>query len=162
MHSQPSKLGSNDPENQYGAITSEGYEIIGNFSAVGANSYQGLKQKISELQQMAERGEWTMRLAGCIAGAIISLISAMSIMSDFLKLSPFTAILDIYLSAFGLLTLLLEYKESTFPSGWLQVIKREAHFLYQPYGRAGFYFFIGVVLIVKGGLLRYFILIIQK
>jgi hypothetical protein len=46
----------------------------------------------------------------------------------------------------------LEYRERLFPLIWLQCVRREALFLYKPYGRAAFYFFAGILLIAKGGL----------
>ena len=64
-------------------------------------------------------------------------------LADVFEFSPFSALLEVYLFAFGFIAALLEYKELIFTDSWLRIIKREALFLYKPYGRAGFYFFVG-------------------
>ena len=81
------------------------------------------------------------------------LLALLSIGSNFFGLSPFKAVLDLYLFLFGLLACVLEFKERVFTLKYLEIIKKEALFLYRPYGRAAFYFFIGLLVISQGGLL---------
>lgn len=114
-------------------------------------------EKVQELQQLVEEGEYSWRVLGLIAGLLLIVTSFFEFLSDFFGLSPFSAVLDLYLLGFGLCMTLLEYKEMIFTDSWLRVIRREALFLYRPYGRAGFYFFVGILEVVKGGLIGFII-----
>ena len=77
----------------------------------------------------------------------------MSFFSKIFSLSPLSAALDIYIFFGGLIAITLELKEKVFTQKYMDVLKREALFLTRPYGRAGFYFFIGILLSCQGGIL---------
>lgn len=81
---------------------------------------------------------------------------ALSFLGDLTGLSPLMAILNVYLVSFGIISILLEYKDQTLSKRFLDYIKREAHFLYIPHGRGAFYVFCGSLLCAKGGLVSFF------
>jgi hypothetical protein len=64
-----------------------------------------------------------------------------------------SAALDIYLFFGGLVCIVLELKEKVFTQKYMDVLKREALFLTRPYGRAAFYFFVGILMSCQGGIL---------
>ena len=113
--------------------------------------------KLQQLKLYAEQGQWTWRIAGFLAGLLIVGSSVFSFIAHFFSLSPFSALLDVYLILFGFLACILEYKDLLLTAKVLEVIKREALFLYRPYGRAAFYFFVGLLLIANGGLLGFLV-----
>lgn len=51
----------------------------------------------------------------------------------------------------------LEYKEKIMSAKYLTILHKQALFLFNPYGRAVFYIFIGVLILVKGGLVSFFV-----
>jgi hypothetical protein len=111
------------------------------------------KQKLLELKQYAEEGKFSWRMSGFTAGIAIIILSFLSITSDLISLSPFRAVLNVYLMLFGAAACMLEFKEKAFTQKYLDILKREALFLYRPYGRAAFYFFIGILIVSHGGFL---------
>lgn len=82
--------------------------------------------------------------------------SIFGFLSSIFGLSPFMACLDIYILVFGILSVCLEYQDQVFTKKYVDVIRKEAHFLITPSGRAAFYFFVGVLMVAKGGLLDLF------
>lgn len=78
--------------------------------------------------------------------------SIFGFMSSFFALSPFLAILDLYICCFGVLAVCLEYKDQIMMKRYVDIIRKEAHFLTIPSGRAIFYIFAGVLIVSKGGL----------
>lgn len=58
--------------------------------------------------------------------------------AEFFELSPSRSVLNIYIFFFGFLAVFLEYKGDNFFTKYTQVLRREAHFLYDPYGRGQF------------------------
>lgn len=112
------------------------------------------RSKFLELRKYAEEGNWSWRVLGFIAGLLVMWLSIMSILTNLISLSPFRAVLNIYLFFFGLAACLLEFKERTLTVTYLTVLQREALFLTRPYGRAAFYFFLGLLIVSIGGLLN--------
>ena len=78
--------------------------------------------------------------------------SSLGFFDSILYLSPFTAVLNLYIICFGIIAILLENKEYFLTKKYRDIIKTEARFLDKPYGRAAFYFFVGILLVAKGGL----------
>lgn len=109
--------------------------------------------RYKDLKEYAEEGHWTWKILGSIAGLAILTVSVFSFISNFFRLSPVGALLDIYLAAFGALACLLEFKHLSMTWEFRAIVHREALFLYRPYGRAAFYFFVGLLEIANGGLL---------
>ena len=54
------------------------------------------------------------------------------------------------------LSVCLEYKDRTLSQKYYDLIVKEAHFLTKPYGRGALYVFIGILMVVKGGLVSFF------
>eukprot|EP01040_Poterioochromonas_malhamensis_P008844 gene8845-9579_t len=135
----------------YGSVTNEELQ---EFVTKRGNQLLGYsKQKFLELKKYADDGNWSWRVAGLFAGIAIMAYAAMSFLAHLTGLSPATAVIDIYLFIFGLSSVLLEFKDQTFTKRGLEILKREALFLYRPYGRALFYVFVGVLILATGGLL---------
>jgi hypothetical protein len=91
------------------------------------------------------------RYLGAAAGCMIMFISFTSFLSALFGFSFVLAILDLYVFSAGALMVALEFKDSFIPTTFRDRIRKEALFLYRPYGRALFYAGIGMVLICVGG-----------
>ena len=72
-------------------------------------------------------------------------------------MSPLSAVLNIYLFLFGLVSSILEYKEKLMTERYIAILRREALFLSRPYGRAAFYVFVGLLILCQGGILQFLI-----
>lgn len=121
----------------------------------GAIDYS--KEKLAEAKKYVEEGDWTWRIAGLCAGGALVFVNLTSVIGNFFTLSLVTAVLNAYLILFGLLMMILEYKNVFLTDKYLRIIKREALFLYRPQGRAAMYFFLGSLETVLGGLLGYIV-----
>ena len=77
----------------------------------------------------------------------------LSIFSALTSLSPLMALLNVYVFFFGAIGTMLEYKDQTLTKKYIDMIKKEMHILYLPYGRGAFYIFCGALLFAKGGIL---------
>lgn len=87
-----------------------------------------------------------------VSGCLMIATSVFGILDAFLSLSPFSACLDVYITFFGVMSVCLEYKDQTLTKVYVDIIRKEAHFLTVPSGRAAFYFFVGTLIAFKGGL----------
>lgn len=115
------------------------------------------KDALVEFKKQADEGHWSWKFFGFIAGASIVVYSALGVCSSiFLILFyPVKFLINVYLLFFGLLACLLEGKDFTlapYAPSFLEYIKKEALFLYRPYGRAFFYLFVGLFIWANGGL----------
>lgn len=135
----------------YGAVDQE--EVREFLTNKGGEFVGYSKQKLLEFKKFADEGNWSWKIAGALAGASIMFYSVTSVLYHLTGFSPATAVIDCYLFLFGLLAVLLEYKEISFTKYYLDLLRREALFLYRPYGRALFYIFIGVLVLATGGIL---------
>lgn len=115
------------------------------------------KEEFKKWKKYADDGNWTWRILGLIAGALIIFVHSLSFFGDLFGLSPFLCVMDIYLILFGACAIVLEYKDTFLPTKYIQLLHQEALFLYKPYGRAAFYIFVGVLLVVKGGILDFLV-----
>ena len=115
-------------------------------SKSAAQIAESTKIKLMELKKYADEGDWTWKILGLIAGLSIAFINSMAFLSDIFGLSPFSAVLDLYLVCFGLVLVVLEYQSKLLTASYMEALRREALFLCRPYGRAAFYFFIGMIL----------------
>ena len=113
--------------------------------------------ELKELKKYADDGHWTWKILGLTAGILIVAVHALSFLSDLFGLAPFTAVLDMYIIFFGLVAIVLEYKTNLLPAYYVNKLRKEALFLYLPYGRAGFYFFIGIIIVIRGGYLNFLV-----
>jgi hypothetical protein len=110
------------------------------------------KEKLHYMRTYAEEGDWSWRAAGVIAGFLLMIMSAWNFIDHFFSLSWFHAIIDIYLFFCGALAFALENRDRVFTERYRKIIKREALFLYKPYGRAAFYICAGIVVTGRGGM----------
>lgn len=115
------------------------------------------RAKLTELEKYAETGDWSWTAGANLAGALMIVTSSLGFFDSILYLSPFTAVLNLYIICFGVIAILLENKEYFLTKKYRDIIKTEARFLDKPYGRAGFYFFVGILLVAKGGLLGFLV-----
>lgn len=135
----------------YGSVSTDEAKALA--AKGGSMAMEYSKEKFMQLKKYAEDGNWTWKVAGLIAGIMIILLSLLSVIGHFISLTPFSAVIDVYLFVFGVVACLLEYKEMVFTKKYLDIIRREALFLYRPYGRAAFYFFVGVLVMCTDGIL---------
>mmetsp|Transcript_7901 Transcript_7901/g.13088 ORF Transcript_7901/g.13088 Transcript_7901/m.13088 type:complete len:257 (-) Transcript_7901:31-801(-) len=139
----------------YGSVDPE---IAKQFAVkTGTMAVANAKIQLQKLKAYAEKGEWTWKVAGLAAGLLIMFCSVFSFLADFFSLSPFNALMDVYMFVFGAIACVLEYKEELLPESYLKILKIEALFLYRPYGRAAFYVFVGLLLIAQGGMLGFLV-----
>lgn len=110
-------------------------------------------EKALALKKLVEDGDGSWKYLGFIAGLLIMFISFTSFLSAIFSFAPVLAILYMYFFCAGALMSALEFKDSFIPATWREKIRKEALFLYRPYGRAGFYFGVGLILITVGGVL---------
>lgn len=140
-----------EKKNGYGSIANE--EMQEFVTKKGGQLLGYSKQKFLELKKYADEGNYSWRIAGLFAGIAIILYAGMSFLAHLTGFSPATAVIDVYLFIFGVAAVVLEFKEQSFTKRGLEVLKREALFLYRPYGRALFYVFVGVLILATGGIL---------
>lgn len=110
-----------------------------------------------ELKKYAEEGQWTWKVAAFIAGLLIMTVSFLSLLSNLFGLSPIRLVLSLYIFAFGAITCILEYKDKLLTTKFIHILRREALFITRPYGRAGYYIFVGLLVSCQGGFLSFFI-----
>lgn len=145
------------------AFSSNGYGSVANkimndeaaafLKEKGAMAVGFARMKQLELMRFIDEGHWTWNVAGLVAGLIIMTTSFSGFLFHFFTLSWISAVGDVYLFVAGLIACILEFKHRVLTQYYVDVIKREALFLYRPYGRAAFYFLIGLLQIdVNGGL----------
>jgi hypothetical protein len=111
------------------------------------------RQEISSIIKYVEDGNWTWKVLGSFGGIAMVACGSLSFLGHFLLFDYFGAILDVYIVLFGLLSIVLEYKDTFLPAKWVEQLKVEAKFMYKPYGRAVLYIFFGILLISQQSLL---------
>eukprot|EP01041_Mallomonas_annulata_P005298 gene5298-10596_t len=121
------------------------------------NAIQFSQQKMADLKKYVEDGHYSWKACGFLAGILLILNGFLSFSYEIMRLSPLMAILNLYLIIFGLVLVILEYKEKTLSKRFQDIIRTEALFLYRPYGRGAFYTFCGTILVCKGGIISFFI-----
>lgn len=103
------------------------------------------KAKLLELKAYVDNGDWSWKLAGFTVGLSLSIMSFYAFISHLFGFAWFLAVTDLYLFSFGLVACILEYKEYVLTQQYIDVIRKEALFLYRPYGRAAFYSLVGLI-----------------
>ena len=134
----------------YGSLANQ-QDLIqaGTKSALFAN------EKFLELQHYANEGHWSWKVLGCIVCGGLVLDGIINIFSSFLSFNLYQLLLFVFTTAFGIIGLALESKVNMFTNSGLMYLKREAHFLFRPWGRALYYFFIGLFLLTQSGPMVY-------
>lgn len=130
---------------KYGSLAMD--EAKSYLDSHGAEMYGFSRQKMLDMKKYADEGNWTWKIAGFTGAVAVVVLSAMSFLSHLFGLSPISAVLDLYLILIGGALAALEYKEQVFTKQYLDTLRKEALFVYRPYGRAGVYFFVGVLML---------------
>ena len=118
--------------------------------AMGAATDQLMKMK-----KIVEDGESTWKYLGFVAGCAIMIVSALGALSALFGLNIISVLMYAYVFSAGAILACLEFKDALIPIKYKEMIRREALFLYRPYGRAGFYMGVGLVMLNMGGLLTF-------
>jgi COPI associated protein len=87
-------------------------------------------------------------------GCLMIMTGIFGTLSSVFSLNPFTAVLDLYILCFGIISVCLEYKDQVMVKRNVDIIRREFHFITTPWGRAAFYFFSGILMVASGGILE--------
>ena len=146
--------GSKETSNKYSALDGNGLgKVLESGELIKDQAYSMGKQKFLELKKYAEDGNYTWKVMGFVAGGLLVSVAFLDFFSHLFSLSPFSAVLDIYIFLFGAITVVLEFKDQFLTKKYIEMLRTEAFFLYKPYGRAAFYVFVGILLIAKGGFL---------
>ena len=124
-----------------------------NLEAIGGT----LQTELQSLKKAADDGELSWSVASVIAGGLLAVSGCFGLASSVVYLSPFSFVLNLYIMAFGVLFIILEYKQRVFTKHYLSLIRSEALFLTRPYGRALFYIFVGVLVVCSGGWVNLFV-----
>lgn len=149
---------SGNSKDKYSALDANTLnKVLESGEAIKDQAYNIGKQKFLELKKYAEEGSYTWKVLGFIAGGLLMSVAFLDFFSHIFSLSPFAAILDIYIFFFGAVAVMLEFKDQFLTKRYIEMIRKEAFFLYKPYGRAAFYSFVGVLLIAKGGILDFIV-----
>jgi hypothetical protein len=111
-------------------------------------------RQLREGRDKLEKGDVSWKYASVLAGGMLCLVSFLGLASSIMSLSPMKAVLHLYIFAFGVIFLVLEYPDSYLPRDYVVSLKTEALFLTKAYGRAVFYFFVGLLVSCIGGLLN--------
>lgn len=139
----------------YGAVpTTDAMALVQDFanSDTTQKVLTATRAELSAIQKMMEEGTLTWKVLGSVGGAAMVGTGSLSFLGHFLFFNYFGAILDVYIVLFGLLSIVLEYKEMILPTKWVDQLKVEAKFMYKPYGRAILYIFFGILLISQQSL----------
>lgn len=139
----------------YGAVVNGKLPDATELQRLEAESLTYGRTSYLELLKYAEDGNWSWRVAGFCVGLFMMASSFLEFWSNLFGLAPFYVLLDVYIFLFGVLAVCLEYKDQMLTAKYVALIKAEAHFLTTPYGRAAFYFFVGLLMVCKGGLLNW-------
>jgi len=150
-------FGSSKPAaSGYGAVPtlptginiSQATDLVKQFTGTDPQKFVDVtRDQINKIVKYAEEGDWTWKILGMFGGLAMMATGVLNFMAHFFLFDYFGAVLDVYIILFGLLSVILEYKENILPSRWVDNIKVEAKFIYKPYGRAVLYIFFGVLLV---------------
>jgi hypothetical protein len=116
------------------------------------------KAAFADFKQQADEGHWSWKYLGFVAGAAITVYAVLGLMSSIFLffIFPATVLINSYLLVFGIIACLLEFKDVAslpYAPQLIEYIKKEALFLYRPYGRAFFYLFVGLFIWANGGVI---------
>lgn len=144
---------------EYGAVSGNEYDtriLAAKVNDFGSAAMDFSRDKLISLKKYCEEGNWTWRVGGFISGIIMMAVGLLNFFSHILSLAPFTSVLDVYIIFAGVISVILEFKDRMLTQKYIKVLDTEAKFLMRPYGRAAFYFFIGILLACTGGVLGFF------
>ena len=90
-----------------------------------------------------------------VASSLTGFVNLTGFISNVFGFSLTNAVLNLYLLLFAATSVILEYKHLLLPDKYIRIVAREAHLLVTPYGRAAFYFLIGLTQMNIGGFLGF-------
>jgi hypothetical protein len=111
-------------------------------------------EKIIELRHYANEGHWSWKVLGLIASIGTIVTGAFAFLSAFFGFDFLKMIISSFVIMFGVVGAVIEQKPSFVSRYQLALLHREAHFLFRPWGRAMFYFFVGIFLLTQVGFLH--------
>ena len=121
--------------------------------AKAGNAMDAATAQLMKVKKVVEDGESTWKYLGFIAGVLIMTVSFLGALSSFFGLGIVNMVMYLYIFACGAIMACLEFKHALIPTRYKEMIRREALFLYRPYGRAGFYLAVGIIMMSMSGLL---------
>ncbi len=110
-------------------------------------------EQLNKMKKIVEDGESTWKYLGFLAGCMIMAVSALGALSALFGFGLISLLMYMYVFCAGAILACLEFKDALIPVKYKEMIRREALFLYRPYGRAAFYMGVGLVMINMGGFL---------
>lgn len=91
---------------------------------------------------------------GLFASGGIIITGAFAFLSALFGFDLLKLVISSFVIVFGLIGVVIELKPSIVSRYQLAILHREAHFLFRPWGRAMFYFFVGIFLLCQAGFLH--------
>lgn len=115
-------------------------------------------EEIADFKKFVLDGHGSWQVLGCIGGIGMALAGFYNVLFDVLNLDPLSAVTDLYIAAFGCLSVCLEYKEGLLPEGARKQLQEEFLFVYKPYGRAFLYVLFGLLMFSISSKITYMVL----
>jgi hypothetical protein len=109
-------------------------------------------EEIADIKKFVLEGHWSWKVLGFLAGVAMTLSGAWMLLFDILGLNVFMVVVDVYVLAYGVLCVCLEYKEGLLPDNVRQTLQQEFLFVYKPYGRSFLYVLFGLLLFSQGSI----------
>ncbi len=124
-------------------------------TAKAGDAVETAKNQLMRVKTLVEDGDSSWKYLGSIAGLSIMVVTLLGALSAFFGLGIVNLVMNIYMFIFGAIMVCLEFKHVLIPMKYKEMIRKEAQFLYRPYGRAGFYVAVGVIMLSMGGLFTF-------
>ena len=126
-------LWGSTPQADYGAVPSK--ETSADKPTVSRADYSQLLKKV-------ESSDWTCKILGMFGGIAMMVTGAINFTQQMQDFNGFAGIFDLYIIFFGILTMGLEFKDEILSVSWRNTLKVDAKFMYKPFGRGKFFFFL--------------------
>jgi len=106
-------------------------------------------KEIEKFKAFVQEGHWSWKILASTGGLALTGSAAFCSLGDFFTLDIIGLVFDLFMLVFGIIIVLLEYKDTLMPPAFNDYIKEEFLFIYKPYGRALIYFFLGILLFTQ-------------
>jgi len=114
--------------------------------------------EVNDFKKFVDEGHWSWQVLGCIGGILMLVGGIYNLLYDVLGVAIFDAVVDAYVSAFGFLSICLEYKSSLMGDELSKQVQDEFRFIYKPYGRCFLYVLFGLLMFSQSGSIVYMII----
>lgn len=114
--------------------------------------------ELEDFKKFVDNGHWSWQVLGCIGGILMLLGGVYNLLYDALGVAIVNAVVDIYVSAFGFLSICLEYKSDLMGAELSAQLQEEFKFIYKPYGRSFLYVLFGLLMFSQSGSIVYMII----